>query len=300
MMNSGSVDLEALLELAMRDLRSPHLEPVIHKELFHHDILFRLSEEGLLRGLVFQGGTALRLCHGSPRYSEDLDFVGGREFSPDSLKDLKRILTEHLSARYGLQVSIKEPRLLRHPTDHSSLRVDKWQVSIETSPGRPDLPRQRIKIEVANVPAHTRQVLPLKKTYPFLPDGYDNTLIAVESLDEMAADKLVSLAASKYLRHRDIWDLSWLARQGTRVRPDMVKAKIRDYNIADYPALIEDILRRLPSIVEGDEFRDQMRRFLTIKTHEQALSADGRQALVLTVSGLYRELQSSDSAELAR
>src|SRR5262245_64912313 len=48
------------------------------KEAIHLHLLSALSEAGVLRHVVFQGGTALRLCYGGERYSEDLDFVCGK------------------------------------------------------------------------------------------------------------------------------------------------------------------------------------------------------------------------------
>lgn len=54
----------------------------IKKEMLHYDILLAMHTAGLLEKLVFKGGTSLRLCHGSPRLSEDLDFSGGVRFSP--------------------------------------------------------------------------------------------------------------------------------------------------------------------------------------------------------------------------
>ena len=53
------------------------MRPVIEKEILHYDILFCLDQAGLLKDLVFQGGTCLRLCYGANRFSEDLDFAGG-------------------------------------------------------------------------------------------------------------------------------------------------------------------------------------------------------------------------------
>lgn len=49
-----------------------NLLPVVEKELLHYRILDAMMREGFFSSLVFQGGTSLRLCHGSPRYSEDL------------------------------------------------------------------------------------------------------------------------------------------------------------------------------------------------------------------------------------
>ena len=75
-MKMTEVDFDALVDRAMRDPHVAHMGPVIRKELLHYDILFCLGRSGMLDNLVFQGGTSLRLCYGSRRYSEDLDFVG--------------------------------------------------------------------------------------------------------------------------------------------------------------------------------------------------------------------------------
>ena len=54
------------------------MEQNLIKEAIHLHLLSALSEAGVLRHVVFQGGTALRLCYGGERYSEDLDFVCGK------------------------------------------------------------------------------------------------------------------------------------------------------------------------------------------------------------------------------
>lgn len=58
-------------------------ERVIEKEILHYDILHALFRSGLLAGLVFHGGTALRFCHGGERLSEDLDFCAGDGFQAE-------------------------------------------------------------------------------------------------------------------------------------------------------------------------------------------------------------------------
>jgi hypothetical protein len=54
------------------------MEQILIKEAIHLHLLSALSDAGVLRHIVFQGGTALRLCYGGERYSEDLDFVCGK------------------------------------------------------------------------------------------------------------------------------------------------------------------------------------------------------------------------------
>jgi predicted nucleotidyltransferase component of viral defense system len=49
------------------------------KQVFREEqqktILTCFSQKGYFDTIVFQGGTALRLCYENPRFSEDLDFT---------------------------------------------------------------------------------------------------------------------------------------------------------------------------------------------------------------------------------
>lgn len=95
------VEFDALVEEATRQGGLANLRPVVEKELLHYDILFCLSEAGLLKGLIFQGGTSLRLCYGSNRFSEDLDFAGGRDFCSADLIKIKSCIEDYLGDVMG-------------------------------------------------------------------------------------------------------------------------------------------------------------------------------------------------------
>jgi hypothetical protein len=60
--------------------------------------------------LTFIGGTCLRMCYGSSRLSEDLDFSAGKNFNKESLKELPELLTGKLFVKYGLTVEVSEPK----------------------------------------------------------------------------------------------------------------------------------------------------------------------------------------------
>ncbi|ASK33626.1 hypothetical protein CEK62_04095 [Alcanivorax sp. N3-2A] len=271
----AKADFDALVARAMAMPGRAHMRPVIEKELLHYDMLFALDQGGLLDRITFQGGTSLRLCHGSPRFSEDLDFAGGPDFKSEDLIAIKGCLEEYLGARYDLQVSVKEPREMAVDRAERGLNVDCWQVSIQTAPARPDLPRQRIKFEVANVPAYTGELTSLRTNYDFLPDGYAETLLRVESLDEVFADKLLSYAVSSYPRYRDIWDLQWLEQQGAKLNADLLRNKITDYRVQDYPVRAENAIRALSDQVHSREFSDTMLRFLPQEVQERTLLREG-------------------------
>lgn len=268
-------NFQRLVSLAMQDPGLANMRPVIEKEIIHFDLFFALDQEGLLNDLVFQGGTAVRLCYGGKRFSEDLDFAGGVDFSSHQLAQIKECIQDYLGNRYGLEVSVKEPKSLRKEPEYTERNVDMWQIAITTSPERPDLPKQRVKLEVANIPAYTASPQPLIRTYDFLPDGYEDMLIMTEDKSEIMADKLVSLPATrKYVRHRDIWDLAYLSQEKAVVRPDLVAFKIRDYQIEDYEAKLDVMIGRLPEIIKGKPFRDEMNRFLPADVIERTLAKE--------------------------
>jgi predicted nucleotidyltransferase component of viral defense system len=156
----------------MREEGFSHMRPVIEKELLHYDLLFALDKAGLLDRLTFQGGTSLRLCYGSQRFSEDLDFVGGYDFTTSLLMDMKSCIESYIADRYGLEIIVKEPSEMSNEPEYQDIKVDKWQITITTSPSRRDLPKQKIKIKVCNIPAYTRTPTSLNANYDFLPDGY--------------------------------------------------------------------------------------------------------------------------------
>src|SRR3984885_12686924 len=149
-------DFNALINKIMQTEGRHHMRPVIEKELLHYDILFALDKERLLDNLTFQGGTLLRLCYGAQRFSEDLDFAGGKSFNQSDLINLKQCVEKYIGKRYGFEVSVKEPKELASEFINQNIKVEKWQVSVTTSSGVRNMPKQKIKIKVINVPAYTK------------------------------------------------------------------------------------------------------------------------------------------------
>ena len=286
------VDFSALTDRAMVQAGRGHMRPVIEKELLHYDILFGLDRDGLLDELTFQGGTALRLCYGSSRFSEDLDFAGRRDFSRARVDGIRASLEGYIGQRYGLEVSARGPKDLENDSDYRGLHVDTWQLSVTTAPTRPDIPRQRIKLEVANVEAYSRVPRSLNVNYDFLPDGYGDTLVLAETRDEIMADKLVLLVnTQRYVRHRDIWDLRWLKQQGAAVNPEWVANKVSDYRIDDYGAKLDEMRGRPPEIIHDTGFANEMSRFLPGDVQQRTLEKPKfLDFLVLEIDGLLAEI----------
>lgn len=276
------IEFDVLVEEAIRQGNLTNLRPVVEKELLHYDVLFCLSEAGLLKSLVFQGGTSLRLCYDSNRFSEDLDFAGGPDFCSADLSLLKSCIEDYLGSRYGLEVTVKEPNDLRAEPEYAEVNVDKWQISVTTAPQRKDLPQQRIKIEIANIPAYTHAYRQLVRNYTVLPDGYSDTLIRVETLEEIMADKLVSLpATTSRIRYRDMWDLIWLKQQGATLNAMLVQQKLNDYKIDDFDQKLQARIDSLPDIITEGRFHNEMKRFIPSSVYETSLGKTGFTSFLL-------------------
>jgi len=76
------------------------MQDLIKQEKFELEVLEKLNSKRLLSGLVFAGGTALRLCYGLNRFSVDLDFWITKKTNPKTLfAKLKKCLKEGYEVR---------------------------------------------------------------------------------------------------------------------------------------------------------------------------------------------------------
>jgi len=238
------------------------LRPVVEKELLHHDILREMSTAGLLKNLTFIGGTCLRVCYGSNRLSEDLDFAGGKNFLPRDLNLLGQTLTRRLQAKYNLQVEVSEPT-------RTIGNVDTWKMKVITRPERKDIATQRIHIDICAVDSYDHQPMVLRNHYG-VEMGTSGLIIQAQSREEILVDKLIAFAMRpNRIKNRDLWDIGWLKQQNISLPPGLMKKKIVDHqqSVADFLAFLEKRNRLLdegPQVQEG--FVQEMRMYLPPET----------------------------------
>lgn len=237
----------------------------ILKEVLHWDILAAITNSGLGKSLVFQGGTALRMCYNNPRYSEDLDFVRSGPLKPEQFNMFVELLTKSVINKYQLNITVKEPNkpLDTNSTD-TSIAVHRWTATIEI--GNQATPNQKIHIEVADVPAHDIQQRMVKSHYDQY--GFHPILLNVSSKEEILADKVTAVADRPYFKARDIWDIKWLNDTGTELNHNLVKIKAIDYNMVDSTGNINVAEKLHQKIIElastdtQEKFVLEMSRFL--------------------------------------
>lgn len=246
------------------------VKAVVEKELLHHDILREMSAAGMLGGLTFIGGTCLRACYGSDRLSEDLDFTGGADFTREMLARLAGVLVERLQARYGLKVTVGEPK-------KETLGVDTWKLSVITQPERKDLPAQRIHIDICATPSHDRRPMMLRNVYG-VDLGTSGLILQAQSREEILADKIIALAfRPNRIKNRDLWDIGWLKQQGIELPLALVRAKIRDHRqtAAEFRSQLTERLSALKAVpAVRRDFMEEMQRFLPAITVRETLEQE--------------------------
>ncbi len=170
--------------------------------------------------LAFQGGTCLRLAHGSPRFSEDLDFMvrGGL-----SLNGLGKGILEQLRGVRGfpadMAVSVSPAKDDRNP--HA------FMVSLG---GEGVIGSAKVKVELWQTPQDVLAGLHLLVRSVASPQGH-GAVVPVLSLPELMADKVFALGARDRVKPRDVFDLWWLRQNHPQVQlePPALIARLRIY-----------------------------------------------------------------------
>jgi predicted nucleotidyltransferase component of viral defense system len=267
------------------------MEQNLVKEVIHLHLLSALSEARVLRQVVFQGGTALRLCYGGERYCEDLHFVREKTRSTKVDKiEFDRLVRDALEAtKKSLHRSFDiDPdqiafRQLAHPMaiKSDSGSVAAWQIVVPIGPTRRS-PESCIKIEFANVPSYDCGPNVVRATPGLV--QVEDVILTVERPDEILADKAVVLTAREVMKYRDAWDVWYLINKlNARADRDMVRRKFADYGVADVEAKAKDRCEELAKLRTGKALLDEMRRFLPAKRVAE-ISNTGLHRAILSTS----------------
>ena len=266
------------------------MEQNLIKEAIHLHLLSALSEAGVLRHVVFQGGTALRLCYSGERYSEDLDFVCGKagayidkiEFEKlveGALETTKKTLHRQFDINPD-EILLKQPPFPM-AIKSDSANVTAWQISVPIASLR-HLPKSRVKIEFANVPSYDSGPN-VAKAVPGLVQMED-VILTVESANEILADKAVALTARQTLKYRDVWDVWFLTNKlNAQIDRDMVANKFADYGTSNVDTKAKQRQAELTKAAAEKAFLDEMTRFLPAKRVSEINNA-GLHKSILTAS----------------
>lgn len=200
------------------------------REIMQEIALAGLQRGGFFEKAAFYGGTALRIFHQLPRFSEDLDFSlleAQRDFALQPYLDG---MIEQFEA-LGIHVSVNgKNKAKKTPIESAFLKADTtWRELVlkgiipqEKTSLRPEI---KIKLEVDTHPPGsfaTEEKLLLK---PF------SFYVKCFSLPDLFAGKLHALLFRKWqnrVKGRDWFDLEWYMRKGVPLHLAHLEARATD------------------------------------------------------------------------
>jgi predicted nucleotidyltransferase component of viral defense system len=186
----------------LTSIESFELRQILHVAVLDALMASRRWEPG---DLVFHGGTSLHLAHGSPRFSEDLDFMVNSGLALASI-------SEAVEARLG------DPSWM--PAD-AELKVTKAKEgrnphTFVVSVGSDELMGSvKVKVELWKAPQSALNLLsvavaPIRLTRG--PAAGVQTFVPTSQPREIYVDKIFALAGRDYLKARDVFALYWLTQ----------------------------------------------------------------------------------------
>lgn len=183
------------------------------KEYLQYLFLHQISKEA--EHFVFKGGTCLRICYGSERASEDLDF--NTDLSPAELK--KKIATslkgftllnipsqiyaeKELDGNIRLEVRFQGPLFQGNPESTNTLKID--------------FNKKKVKASAA-------------KVIPKLFSDVPQFTILILAEPEILAEKIRALLMR--MESRDAYDVWLLLNKGIKIDSALLRLKLREEKV---------------------------------------------------------------------
>jgi predicted nucleotidyltransferase component of viral defense system len=199
------------------DCQSKNEELHAIKEIAQEIALAGLARTDFFKHAAFQGGTCLRICHQSRRFSEDLDFImnKGGPFSWSAY--LKQIPTEF--SVYGLHLDIQDRSEASGNVKSAFLKENSFGkvLSLKYSRFSSDQQIIRIKLEIDTNPPLGSQYESRIITFPY---PYS---VVTQDLPSLFAGKCHALLCRKYIKGRDWFDFLWFVSHEVPVNLELLK-----------------------------------------------------------------------------
>ena len=233
------------------------------KEIMQEIALYALWKADFFERAVFQGGTSLRILHGLPRFSEDLDFM---LLTPDPDFDWSPYMGQLIEtfSSFGI-VPEALPKGKMDTRIRAAIIKDNsiaGQLDLAFADGRTDK-KIKIKLEIdVEPPAHS------KDAWTFLDFPVDHE-VRHQDLASNFALKIHALLCREYLKGRDWYDFSWYVSKGVSPNFEHLSAALvqfgpwKDHALANVDtAWLKRELKQKIQTIDWGEARNDVRRFM--------------------------------------
>ena len=242
---------------------NPVEEEQATKEIIQEVSLYALWRSGFFEVAAFQGGTSLRILHGLPRFSEDLDFMLK---VPDPDFDWSGYLTQLLSCfeEYGLKSEAIPKGRMQQRIKKAVIKDNSItnQLSLSFYQGR-EGQKINIKLEIDVEPPGSSGY-----AYAYLdfPTDYE---VCHQDLSSNFALKIHALLCRGFLKGRDWYDFNWYLKQ--KVSPNLphLKNALVQYgpwqgqdDLAVDISWLKNVMQEKIDSIDWKEAADDVERFL--------------------------------------
>ena len=172
--------------------------------------------------LAFQGGTSLHLAYGSPRASEDLDFIVASDKGLDTIMNAALAHARaYVRQAVGPEAQLESKARAVDPTTGERRNPRIYTVSFR-SPAFLESVKVRVEFWVADPAAaagydsevRAARLSPEARMRRPIELAISQAIIPTAQLAEIYVDKIHATAGRDYLKYRDVFDLWWLDQQG--------------------------------------------------------------------------------------
>lgn len=178
-------------------------EAVLERDYCLAWFLIGLSQSKLRDLLIFKGGTALKRCHfGDYRFSEDLDFTLARRVEFAEIRAGLEEVYELVAQASGIRFSFEAEDRQTH--------VNSYTFYLRYQGPLPTANTVKVDITIYELLHFPVDQLPVLRAYPEFEDLPEDYPIAVYSLNEIAAEKVVAVQDRARNEPRDLYDLWFL------------------------------------------------------------------------------------------
>lgn len=241
-----------------------------------HEVMQQIALAGLYRGgffnkAAFYGGTCLRIFHGLPRFSEDLDFSLLQADATFTIADYFDSIVDEFKA-LGRDIIITKKEKTNRTTVESAFLKDTteiYNISFQT------VPSIKVKIEVDTQPPLGFTTEPKLLLMPF------SFMVQCFTLPDLFAGKLHALlfrSWSNRVKGRDWYDFEWYVRQGIPLGFKHFLVRLQQTHGAEAalltPVEFKELLRKKINETDINKVKNDVRPFVKKPSDIEIWSTD--------------------------
>lgn len=184
------------------------------KEIIQEIMLFSLWQAGFFEVAAFQGGTSLRILHGLPRFSEDMDFILLEPDAAFSWQPYLESLTETCK-EFGIEPETLDKARMDQRVKKALIKDTSIAKQLNLS-FMGDLNGLKLKVKL-EIDCNPPEGSDFEYSYLDFPVDFE---VCHQDMSSNFALKIHALLCRRYLKGRDWYDFGWYVAQG--VKPNLL------------------------------------------------------------------------------